>query len=271
VKNTATSLLNLIFGKNQSKTITANRVLFKGILFWKYFIALCLADCCNKRRFVDSKCLQRSPDPLAGFNVSFLHLFLFFFPHRSHLFFTFFVFVRCPRSLWHYATLISSFNNNNNNGLREWHGRDNMGEEREGFIPLLPIPWYATVGICECVVVALYRLAVIDYFASRIRSAKSKASVWCLSVPFVTRRGQHRYLLICCRLTVTFAIVIYKFVWLLDDFCRGVVAQDLPLVSVGDWVHVPAYVSTVLSEWRRYTCRLSLVVSCVCRIQLELW
>jgi len=130
VKNTATSLLNLIFGKNQSKTITANRVLFKGILFWKYFIALCLANCCNKRRFVDSKCLQRSPDPLAGFNVSFLHLFLFFFPHRSHVFFTLFVFVMCPRSLWHYAILISSFNNNNNNGLREWHGRDKMGGER---------------------------------------------------------------------------------------------------------------------------------------------
>ena len=147
-------------------------------------------------------------------------------------------------------------------------GNDTEGtrwEKREkGSSPLPPIPWYATVGICECVVVALYRLAVIDYFASRIRSAKSKA--WCLSVPFVTRRGQHRYLLICCRLTMTFAIVIYKFVWLLDDFCRGVVAQDLPLVSVGDWVHVPAYVSTVLSERRRYTCRLSLVVSCVCRI-----
>ena len=42
------------------------------------------------------------------------HLF-FFFPHRSHVSLSLFFFVRCPRSLWHYATLISSFNNNNNN------------------------------------------------------------------------------------------------------------------------------------------------------------
>jgi len=42
--------------------------------------------------------------------------FFFFFPHRSHVSFTLFFFVRCPRSLWHYATLISSFNNNNNAG-----------------------------------------------------------------------------------------------------------------------------------------------------------
>ena len=39
------------------------------------------------------------------------YLFLFFFPHRSHVSFTLFFYVRCPRSLWHYATLISSFNN----------------------------------------------------------------------------------------------------------------------------------------------------------------
>jgi len=43
------------------------------------------------------------------------HLFLFFSPHRSHVSFSLFFFVRCPRSLWHYATLIYSFNNNNNN------------------------------------------------------------------------------------------------------------------------------------------------------------
>ena len=41
--------------------------------------------------------------------------FFFFFPRRSHVSFTLFFFARCPRSLWHYATLISSFNNNNNN------------------------------------------------------------------------------------------------------------------------------------------------------------
>ena len=41
------------------------------------------------------------------------HLFLFFlslFPHRLHVSFSLFFFARCPRSLWHYATLISSFN-----------------------------------------------------------------------------------------------------------------------------------------------------------------
>ena len=42
------------------------------------------------------------------------HLFfLSLFPSRSHVSFSLFFFVRCPRSLWHYATLITSFNNNN--------------------------------------------------------------------------------------------------------------------------------------------------------------
>jgi len=51
--------------------------------------------------------------------------FFSLFPHRSHVSCSLFFFVRCPRSLWHYATLISSFNNNNNNNTLHKSTTDN--------------------------------------------------------------------------------------------------------------------------------------------------
>jgi len=44
--------------------------------------------------------------------------FFFFLSASLARLFNVILFVRCSRSLWHYATLISSFNNNNNNNIR---------------------------------------------------------------------------------------------------------------------------------------------------------
>ena len=76
--------------------------------------------------------------------------FIFFFPHRSHVSFTLFFFVRCPRSLWHYATLISSFNNNNNN----WHKniqrpsrtQSRMCTHKAFWVIMLHVPWLDFTG-----------------------------------------------------------------------------------------------------------------------------
>jgi len=66
--------------------------------------------------------------------------FFFFFLHRSHIFFKLFFFVRCPRSLWHYATLISSFNNNNNS-----------------FCPTIVVIWYCNINMRKLIGVTSIR------------------------------------------------------------------------------------------------------------------
>ena len=123
-------------GNCLNHTILVNLFIFVDCVFVCFSIRLILQCTYSLGPLSNGRTTNYWYDMICGY---IWHLFLFFLSASLARLFHVILFVRCPRSLWHYAILISSFNNNDNN-IRD-------GDERRDL--WARVTWEGTLHITQ--------------------------------------------------------------------------------------------------------------------------